>query len=200
MRPSDGHQMHWNSAVFLHLLPKNSVVSIQKNPMGRLFSIWCLITSKSRPSPVQPLADEWFQDKKNIHSDFLSFRNLRKLLYCYCVLCPHLSIAAWRDSYKELLLSTCVSKIHQQRKEFHVLCFGFLNEHLHQNWCLSVSETVSWISRVLICVKGNSNNHFISPWPQSRVIPTCYLLILFYPSFENWSDRNCTVIFRYSSA
>lgn len=51
----------------------------RENTMGRLFSIQCLIKSKSKSSSIQPLVDEWFQGRKNIQSDFLSFQKPKKI-------------------------------------------------------------------------------------------------------------------------
>lgn len=96
----------FHKSALLHLPLQYSVVSIKE------FSLWYLITSKSRSSSVQPLADKWLQDNKNIHSVFVSFQKPKK--NCYCLQCLYLSTTAWRDSNKETLLSGCFSKIHHQ--------------------------------------------------------------------------------------
>lgn len=81
-----------HKSALLNLPLQFAVVSIEE------FSLWHLITSKSRSSFEQPeLADEWLQDKKNIHSEFLSFQKPKKIAI---LLLSYLSITAWRDSDK----------------------------------------------------------------------------------------------------
>lgn len=122
------------SVAFLHLSLRYPVEE------RRFLSISCLTMSKSRSSFVQPLSDEWFLDRKNIHSSFLSFQKSKEiivLLLSTMLLSFYLCLKRFVQG--NILVAS--KKTHQKWKYFHILCFDFIKEHLHDDQCLHIHRS-----------------------------------------------------------
>lgn len=100
----------------LHLPLQCSVVSIEKKQWEDYFHCDILSCLSVDHVPFSQWLMNGFKTRKTCILIFCLSRNLRKLQYCHCLQCPYLSITASKDSDKETLLSSCLSKIHEQQE------------------------------------------------------------------------------------